>query len=123
MVTHTLINAFVVSAKDDQVLLERELVSDLLVEAFAVRSGEDNLVVMPLGCQFGNESVDRFDLQNHSRTEAERIIIDLAMFVEGVVTQVVDINLAQAFVLGTLHDGVIERRIKEFGTTSYDIYS
>ena len=45
------------------------------------------------------------------------------MLVEGVVTQVMDIDLAQTFVFGSLNDRMIKGRFEEFRTTCYDINS
>ena len=46
MVADALVDAFVVTCEDDEVALERELIGDVLVEAFAVGRGEDDLVVV-----------------------------------------------------------------------------
>ena len=59
VIAHALVNAFVMSAEDDQILLHGELVGHLLVEAFAIGGGEDDLVVVALGSEFGDEAVDR----------------------------------------------------------------
>ena len=123
VVSHALVNTFVVTAEDDDVLLERELISHLLVEAFAVGGSEDNLIVLPLGGKLADDAVDRLDLQHHSGTKTERIVIDLAMLVKGVVTEIVDVDLAETFVLGTLNDRVVEWRLQQFRAAGDDVDS
>ena len=123
MVTHALIYALIVAAEDDDVLTEREAVGRPLVEALAIGGGEDDLVVVALGGEVGDEPVDGFDLQHHTRSETEGIVIYFAVLVQGPVAQVMHVYLAQPTVLGTLNDGVVERRLQQFGTTCDDINS
>ena len=51
MFTDTLIDAFVMPTKDDDVLLHRELVAQRLVEQLAVGAHVDDLVVVALAFQ------------------------------------------------------------------------
>ena len=109
MIAHALVDPFVVAAENDDILLERQLVGGFLVETPAVRGCEDDLVVVPLGSQMGDQTVDRLNLQNHAGAKAEGIIINLTMFVECPVTQIMHIYLAEPFVLCALYNRVVER--------------
>ena len=71
----------------------------------------------------GDKTVYRLDLQHHAGTEAECIVIHLAVFIQRPVAQVLHVYLAKAFILRALDDGVVQRRLQQFRTSSDDINS
>ena len=99
MFADTVVYTFVVAAENDEVLRQREGVGHRLVKLFAVRRGEYNLVIVTLRFQVGYGAVYRFDLHYHSCFASEGVVIDLAVLVCGVFTQIVDHYFAQSFVL------------------------
>ena len=113
----------VYSLVDDDVLCQRQAIRLSLRETLPIGRGEDNLIVMPLGGQFGDDTVDRLYLQHHPRAKTKRVIIHLAMFIQGVVAQVVHINLSQTLVLRPLHDRVVQRRFQQLRTSRNNINS
>ena len=88
MVAHPLVDTFVMTSQDDEVAFQRELVGDMLIEAFTVRRGEDHLVVVALSLEGGDAAVDGFALHHHTGAAAIGIVIHTAPFVEGIVAQV-----------------------------------
>ena len=103
-----MVYAFVVSTEDDDVFFELEFVCLVLCESFSVRCCENYLVVVPLLCQVSDSPVYRFDLQHHSCTEAEGVVIHFSMFVECIVAQVMYVYLHESFVFSPLYDRVVE---------------
>ena len=95
----------------------------MLRETLTVRSSEDNLIIMPFRSEGGDAAVDGFNLQHHSGSEAESVVVHFAVFAECVVAEVVHEDLRQTFVFGSLDDGVVERRLKKFGAAGDDVYS
>ena len=86
MIAHALIYAFVMTAKDDDILFERKGVSGLLVKAFSVWCGEDDLIVVAFGFKMGDEAINGFYLQYHTGTEPESIIVHFTMFIQRPIT-------------------------------------
>ena len=51
MLSDAVVNAFVVSAKDDEIFFERQIVGHMLRKLLTIRTGEDNLVIVALSFQ------------------------------------------------------------------------
>jgi hypothetical protein len=107
MFAYAMVYAFVVSAQDDEVPVERQLVGHGLVELFAVGGGEDYLIVVALCLQGRYASVYRFALDYHARKSPEGVIVYASELVGGVVAQVVQVYLCQSFFLRPCQDGFV----------------
>ena len=123
MVTHTLVDTFVVSCQDDEVTLQRQFVSHVLVKALSVRRCEDDLVVVALRLQRRNAAVYRLTLHHHACRPAIGVVIHAAPLVKCVVAQVVQAYLGQSLLLGTCQDGFVNKALQHFGQYGNDIYS
>ena len=99
MFAYAVVDAFIVAAKDDYIFKHRHAVGYLLVEHFAVGSREYDFVIMALGFEGRDAAVDGFDLHDHACIASEGIVVDFAMFVCCVISQIVNRDLDQAFVL------------------------
>jgi hypothetical protein len=86
-----------------------EGVGSLLREAFAVGCSEDDLIVVALLLEGGYTAVNRLNLKNHPSSEAESVVIHLAVFVQRIVAQVVYADVSQTFLSGSAYDGVVKR--------------
>ena len=104
MIAHSLVDAFIVACEDNQIALQRELVGHVLVEALPIRRGEDDLVVVAFRLQGCDTAVDRLTLHHHTSAAAVWIVIYPAPLVKGVVTQVVQTDLRQTFLLCPCQD-------------------
>ena len=71
----------------------------------------------------GDEPVDRLYLKHHTGAETKSIVVHLAVFVKGPVTEVMDMNLAEPFLFRPLDNRVVERRLQQLRTTGYNIYT
>ena len=92
MLTDAVVDTLIVSAKDDNVLAERELIGHGLVELLAVGCGEDNLVVVAMGGEFADTAVDGLALHHHSCEAAEGVVVDATILADCVVTKVVQVD-------------------------------
>ena len=93
MFAYAVVDTLVVSAKDDEVLLEREVVGYMLVKLLAVGRGVDDLIVVALRLECADTAVDGLALHHHAGEAPVGIVVDAAPFVGGVVAQVVEMNL------------------------------
>ena len=93
----------------------------VLVVAYAVGRGVDDLVVVSLGLEFLDQLENRFALQNHARLAAEGVVVGGLAAVVGIVVQVVDDDFDQPFVLRPLENRLVERRGQEFGNRGDDV--
>ena len=123
MLTDALVDPFVVAAEDDEVLLQAHLVRNALIEGLPIGRSIDHLIVVALALEVGDSAVDRLDLQDHPCLTPEGIVIDTAPLIRSVVTDIVDMKLEEALLLGTADDGVLERTLEELGHDGEDIYS
>ena len=120
---YAIVDALVVSAQDDDVLLQREFVGHGLVKLLAVGGSEDNLVVVALAHQFGDAQVHGFALDNHTSRTAKRIVVHTTPAVGGVVTQIVDMYFHKSFFLPTTHDALLCEGKHQFGAHGDNVYS
>ena len=119
--TDTFVNAFVVAAKDDDVLFHGELVAQRLVEHLAVGAHVDDLIVVPLAFQVADAVVDRLDHHHHARAGGKRVVVHLVVLVGAVVTQVVQSDFHNALVDGAFDDGFGEGSLKHFRENRDDV--
>src|SRR5437660_8807165 len=104
MLSHTFIHAFVAAADKNHSLQASKLFRFSLLETPAL-SGEQNHSLLcsgrktlpaALDLKAFNAFKDRFRLQNHAFTAAERAVIHCAVPVVGKSSQIVDFDLRQA---------------------------
>ena len=108
---NSVVYALVVSAKDDEVFLQRKLVGHLLTKGFTIRRGVNDFIVCALALQVLENAVDGLDLQYHSGCESEWIVVHSTVFVGAVVAQVVYMNFSESLVLGTFDNAMVERTL------------
>lgn len=81
-------------AKYDYIIEQREAVGHALVEYFAVGGCEYHLVVVAAAFQLAYAAVDGFDLYDHAGIAAEGIVVDFAVAVGRVISQVMHLDFA-----------------------------
>lgn len=118
MFAYAVVNALVVAAKYDDILEHGHRVGHRLVEKLAVGRSENHLVVVAFGLKSCDAAVNRLDLHHHARLAAERIVVDLAVLVGGIVAQIVDTEFHKPFLLGTFQYRATKRRLKHLGKYS-----
>ena len=118
-----MVDSLVVSAEDDDVLLEGQLVGYALVEDVTVRGHVDDLVVMPFGLQFLYHPENRFDHHHHAGVAAVAVVVDVLPGADAVFAELVYMDLHQAFLYGPSDNGVAQRTLQQFGYDGQDIYS
>ena len=123
MVAHSLVDALIVAGQDDEVALQRQLVGYMLVEAFAVRRGEDHFVVVALGLQGTDAAVYRLALHHHSCRTAVGIVVHPPPFVQRVVSQVVKPYLGQSFLLCPGQYRFVHESLQHLGQYGNNVYS
>ena len=116
-----MVNAFVVTAEQDDILFEREFVGDGLAELFAVRREIYDFIVMPFGLQFGNHLVQGLHHHHHSGISTVAVVVHLLVRALAVFARVVDIDFHDALADGTAYDGVGERTLQQLGNDGYDV--
>ena len=114
MLTYAMVNALVMPAEYDYIVKKRHRVSHVLRQNLSVGRSIDDFIVVPLGFQSRETSVDRLNLHDHASFSSKRIVIDLAMPVGCVITQIMHMKLNQSLLRGTLHDRTREWRFKHF---------
>jgi len=65
MLANPFVNSFVMPAKNNQVLFERQLISRFLFESFAVGGHVNHLIIRPFGLQRPDTTRNGFNLHNH----------------------------------------------------------
>ena len=103
------------SAKNNEILCQREAVGHRLVELFSVGGRENNFIVVAFCLQSIDATLDGFYFHNHSGKPSKRIIIDTAIFIFGIITQIVNMYLCKSFILSSFHDRTIEETFNHFG--------
>ena len=117
------VDAFVVAANDDDILLQAQVVRHRLVELLAVGGSEYHLVIMSLSLQRRDTRIQRLTLYHHTGLAAVGIVIDAAPFVGGIVAQIMDVYLCQALTLGTSQNACRDKALKHLRQYGYNIYS
>ncbi len=93
MFADALVDAFVVSAQYHQVAFQRQSVGQWLVEAVAVRGHKDNFVVGSLRLQIFDSVGDRFGHHDHAGAAAKLVIVELFVFAQSKLPQVMQMHL------------------------------
>ena len=121
MFTDAFVDAFVMAAKDDEVLFHGKMVAHRLIQKLAIGTHVDDFIVVALAFEVGDAVVDRLDHHHHARTGCKRIVVHLVVLVGAVVTEVMQANFHNAFVYSTFDDGFGKRSLKHFGKNSDNI--
>ena len=116
------IDALVMPADQEHVLLHRELVGDRLVQCLTVRGEVDDLVKGIVPAQFPDGCGQRLRHHDHARASAELVIIHLTVFIDGPFAKVMHVNLKQPLVFGPLEYGVVERAVQQFRQDGKNMY-
>ena len=123
MVTNTLVNAFVMSAEDDNILHHREVIGSMLSETLSIRRCENDLVIVSFFTQMGYAAVDRFYLHHHTRKASIGIVVNTTPLVESIVAQVMDMDFGESFLLGPCNNALVHEWLDHLGQNRYDIYT
>ena len=108
---------------DDDVVEHRHVVGDCLRELFAIRRSEDDLVIVTLGLQRADGTVDGFALHHHAGKAPVGVVVHAPPFVKGVVSEVVEVDFCQAFLLCPGQDGLVYEAFEHFGQDGDDVNS
>jgi hypothetical protein len=112
------VDAFVVAGDENEVGVGGEALSGGLIEAFAGGAGNDDATAGGEGFDGGEEG---FGFEDHARAAAGGGVIDLAMFAEAVVTEVVDVEVEGALLLGAAHHAEAQGDADEIGEEGDDV--
>ena len=123
MLANAVVYAFVMSAEYYDIFEKRETVGERLGEHFTVRRSENHLVIVALGFESRDRTVDRLDLHDHAGCAAERVVVDFAVAVGSVVAQVVYGDSDESLLLGAFQNGAVEGRLKHLGQYGKYVYS
>ena len=115
------VNAFIVTAQDEDVFLEGQFVGDSLVQDFPVRGHVDDLVVVALGLELLHHAEHRLDHHHHARVPAVAIVVHRQTRAEAVLAEVVDMDFHQPLFDGAAGDGMAQRTLQEFRYDGEDI--
>ena len=106
MLPDTLVDALVVAAEDDNVLLEGKLVGYSLGEGFPVRSHVYDLIVMPFGLEVIDAVENRLHHHHHSGVSAVGVVVHGLAAPKAVFAEVMYMDLHQALFHGPSGDGI-----------------
>ena len=123
MVAYALVDAFVVAGEDNQVARHRQVVGNVLVELLSVGTGEDYLIVFTFGFQSRDGTVDGFALHHHAGEAAVGVVVHTPPLVGTVVTEIVQMNLCQTFLLGTCQYRFMHESFQHLGQYGNNVYS
>ena len=79
-----------------------------MVQNRRIRCHVNDFVVVPFGHQFAYAFVNGFHHQDHAGPTTELIVIDLAITVDGIVSQAMEDDFGQALVLGSFQYGIFK---------------
>jgi hypothetical protein len=109
------------SAEDNDVLQQRQAVGQSLIELGSIRGHVQDSLILPLSLQFSNAGGNRLDHHHHSGSSAKGVVVNLAVLVDGVIAELVQVNGGNAFLLGPLQDGMAERTFQQLGLAGQNI--
>ena len=99
-----LVHAFVMAAKNDEIIFHGERIGDGLRELLAIGRHKNAVVVLALIGKFLENSEERFGFENHSRTAAKGFIVNLMIFPEAIFAQIVRNYFDHALFAGAFYD-------------------
>ena len=115
------VNALVMSAEDDDVLLEGQFVGDALIQDFPVGGHVDDLVVMPFGRQFLDHPEHRLHHHHHAGVSTVAVVVHRQARSQAVLAEIVDMDFHQAFHDGAARNGMAQRTFEQFRNHGEDI--
>ena len=95
----------------------------MLVVAPAIGRSIDDLVVAALPLQLLDAQKNRLGLHHHARLASKRVVIDLTVFVERVIAQVVHADFDEPLLLGALEYRLVQRTLQQLGYDGQNVYS
>ena len=119
---YAFVNPFVMPAEYYKVFLERVGVGHSLGPLFPVGRHVDYLVVSPLRFELRYALVYRLYHHHHARAPSELVIVHLAVFVFGIIVQVMHMDFQIPFVTCTFHYRLPERAFQQGRHGRYYIY-
>lgn len=81
------------------------------------------LVVAALPLQLLDAQKNRLGLHHHARLASKRVVIDLTVFVERVIAQVVHADFDEPLLLGALEYRLVQRTLQQLGYDGQNVYS
>ena len=121
MLADAVVNAFVMTAENNEILLKRQVIGLFLTELSAIGRRVDDLVVMALTGQMTDDVEHRFNADDHAGFAAEGVVVHAPVLVGRVVAQVVDLQVDDALRAGPADDRMAERALQQFRKNGYDI--
>ena len=123
MFADALVDALVVAAQDDDVLLEGELIGYALGEDFSVGGHVDDFVVVALCLELAYAVEHGLHHHDHAGISAIGVVVYGLAAAEAVFAEVVYVYLCQALLDGPAGDGVTERAVQKLWNHGYDVNS
>ena len=123
MFADAMVDTFVVSAKNDDVVEQRQFVGNMLIELLSVGRGEDDLVVVAFSLQRRDTAVDGLTLHHHPRKAAVGIIVHPTPLVQCVVAKVMQPDLCQSFLFGTCQNALMHEPLNHLWQYGDNVYS
>src|SRR5690606_37710597 len=115
LIPYPLIHSLVMTTQHDQIAFQGQSVDQGLLKRLTVRSQINNFIVFSLGLQRFDAFKNRFHLHDHPGSPTVRIIINLTVLPYSKFSQVMGMDLQQAFILSPFHHTVIQTGFKKFG--------
>lgn len=123
MFSDSLVDAFVMPAKDNNVFITNIMIHYLLVEQYAVRTGVENLIVVALRFKFINAAGNGLRAHKHPALSSIRSIVNSFVLVFRPVSEVVTMDFNNSFINGALDNRVAKWTVKHFRKEGDNIYS
>jgi hypothetical protein len=112
------VDAFVVAGDENEVVGGREILGGGLVEALSGRAGDDEAAAGGEGLDSGEQG---FGSEDHAGAAAGRGVINLAVFADAVVAEIVDVKVEGALLLGAAHHAEAQGDADEIGEEGDDV--
>lgn len=112
------VDAFVVAGDEDEVVGGGEVLGGGLAEALSGWAGDDDAATGGEGFDGGEEG---FGFEDHAGAATGGGVIDLAVFAEAVVAEVVDVEVERALLLGAAHHAEAQGDADEIGEEGDDV--
>ncbi len=123
MFTNPLVNAFVMSAEDNDVSFQRKFIGYTLRKLLSVRRHVYDFVIVALGFQLIYHPEHRLDHHHHTGVPAIAIIVHRASGANAVFSDIVDIDFHQSFFPRSSDNRVSQRALQKFRHHRKYIYS
>ena len=118
-----MINAFVMTADDDEVRFVGKFGCQFLIESSASRRHQDYFPfsIFDFRLQAFNGSENRFRFHHHPLPAAKRRVVDDVVFVRGPIAQVMDTKIDRFIFLRALHHALAQRSAADLRKQGEDV--